>query len=129
MKKVLVVLAGVAFFASMVYAQGPAPASEKKIEPAKPAAAKPAATPAAARQPVKPGAVNEVAHKDRGGVMGFIAGCCFGVRAAAAYNDGKDIHWREWITLVPFVCIWNGIEGASGKNTRDYVTMYGTRFY
>ena len=39
-------------------------------------------------------------NENRGGMMGFIAGCCFGMRAGAAYNDGKEIHWREWISLI-----------------------------
>jgi hypothetical protein len=69
------------------------------------------------------------AAEARGGFMGFIAGCCFGVRAGAAYNDGKDIHWREWLTLVPGVSIWNGIEGASGKKTSDYAKQYGASYY
>ena len=74
-------------------------------------------------------AVNE----QRGGLMGFVAGCCFGIRAGAAYNDGKDIHWREWVRLVPlvgFVCaIWDGIDGANGMQTSDYVKKYGSAFY
>ncbi len=74
-------------------------------------------------------AVNE----QRGGVMGFIAGCCFGIRAGAAYNDGKEIHWREWVLLIPYVnivfTIWNGIDGANGMETKDYATKYGASFY
>lgn len=71
----------------------------------------------------------QAAPADRGGVMGFIAGCCFGVRAGGAYNSGKEIHWREWITLLPLVCIWNGIEGMQGKTTSDYAKQYGSSFY
>jgi hypothetical protein len=74
-------------------------------------------------------AVNE----QRGGLMGFIAGCCFGIRAGAAYNDGKEIHWREWVMLIPYVnivfAIWNGIDGANGMQTSDYVKKYGAAFY
>ncbi|MEI7903465.1 MAG: hypothetical protein WCK89_24770 [bacterium] len=74
-------------------------------------------------------AVNE----QRGGVMGFIAGCCFGIRAGAAYNDGKEIHWREWVMLIPYVnivfAIWNGIDGANGMTSSDYVKKYGASFY
>ena len=74
-------------------------------------------------------AVNE----QRGGVMGFIAGCCFGIRAGAAYNDGKEIHWREWVMLVPFAnivfAIWNGVDGANGMQTSDYVKKYGSIYY
>lgn len=65
----------------------------------------------------------------RGGFMGFIAGCCFGIRAGAAYNDGKEIHWREWITLLPFVSIWNGIEAYNGKTSKDYAVQYGAMYY
>lgn len=73
------------------------------------------------------------ADRPRGGVMGFIAGCCFGVRAGGAYNDGKDIHWREWILLVPVVglgfAVYNGIEGANGVTTADYAKRYGSIYY
>lgn len=75
------------------------------------------------------GAVNP----DRGGVMGFIAGCCFGIRAGAAYNDGKEIHWREWVQLIPIAnlvfAVWNGIDGANGMTTADYAGKYGAAFY
>lgn len=69
----------------------------------------------------------------RGGLMGFIAGCCFGMRAGGAYNSGKEIHWREWVMLVPIVsivvAIWNGIDGANGVTTADYAKQYGSMYY
>ena len=72
-------------------------------------------------------------NQQRGGLMGFIAGCCFGIRAGAAYNDGKEIHWREWVMLIPYVnivfAIWNGIDGANGMQTKDYAGKYGATFY
>ena len=72
-------------------------------------------------------------NAQRGGVMGFIAGCCFGVRAGAAYNDGKEIHWREWVMLIPYVSIvfsvWNGIDGTNGMQSSDYATKYGASYY
>lgn len=72
-------------------------------------------------------------NENRGGLMGFIAGCCFGIRAGAAYNDGKEIHWREWILLVPIASIvftvWNGIDGANGMSTANYAQKYGSTFY
>jgi len=72
-------------------------------------------------------------NENRGGLMGFIAGCCFGIRAGAAYNDGKEIHWREWVGLIPYVnivfYIWNGVDGANGMTTSDYVKKYGAAFY
>ncbi|MCZ7592806.1 MAG: hypothetical protein M5U15_11965 [Kiritimatiellae bacterium] len=71
--------------------------------------------------------------ENRGGLMGFIAGCCFGIRAGAAYNDGKEIHWREWVRLVPVVslvcAIWDGIDGANGMSTGNYAQKYGSAFY
>ena len=76
---------------------------------------------------------SQAVNEQRGGVMGFIAGCCFGIRSGAAYNDGKEIHWREWVMLIPYVnivfSIWNGIDGANGMQTSDYVKKYGATFY
>ena len=72
-------------------------------------------------------------NENRGGLMGFIAGCCFGMRAGAAYNDGKEIHWREWVLVIPLVnlvvSIWNGVDGANGMTTADYTKAYGASFF
>ncbi len=79
------------------------------------------------------GMTSTVQAQARGGAMGFIAGCCFGIRSAAAYNDGKEIHWREWIMLVPVVslvgAIWNGLEGANGVTSSELANRYGSSFY
>ncbi|HMP72961.1 MAG TPA: hypothetical protein PKE55_06805 [Kiritimatiellia bacterium] len=75
----------------------------------------------------------QAASSSRGGFMGFIAGCCFGIRTGAAYNDGKEIHWREWIMLVPVAnlvfAVWNGVEGANGITTQELANRYGSTFY
>lgn len=72
-------------------------------------------------------------NENRGGFMGFIAGCCFGIRSGAAYNDGKDLHFREWALLIPLVgigiAIWNGIDCGGGNTTRDFARQYGSNFY
>lgn len=72
-------------------------------------------------------------NENRGGLMGFIAGCCFGMRAGGAYNDGKEIHWREWVLVIPLVnlvvSIWNGVDGANGMTTADYTKAYGSSFF
>ncbi|MDD2235703.1 MAG: hypothetical protein PHP44_13380 [Kiritimatiellae bacterium] len=69
----------------------------------------------------------------RGGVVGFFAGCCFGIRCGGDYNEGKDIHWREWGRLIPFVgtvlAIWDGIDGAQGVTTADYAEQYGSIYF
>ncbi len=73
------------------------------------------------------------ANSQRGGFMGFIAGCCFGIRAGAAYNDGKDLHWREWCRLIPYAgivfAVWDGIDGANGVTTADLAARYGAMYY
>ena len=78
------------------------------------------------------GAVDATAQ-GRGGFMGFLAGCCFGPRAAGAYNEGKEIHWREWCRLIPYAgivfAVWDGVDGASGKTTADFAAEYGAMFY
>jgi len=77
--------------------------------------------------------VQAAPEKGRGGVMGFIAGCCFGIRAGGDYNSGKEIHWREWVMLVPLVslvfAVWNGVDGASGLTRADYAEQYGSTYY
>ncbi len=76
------------------------------------------------------GAVNTtMAAEGRGGFMGFIAGCCFGIRAAGEYNEGKNIHWREWLQLIIVGQIWNGIDGAKGMTSKDLVEKYGASYY
>jgi hypothetical protein len=73
------------------------------------------------------------AASGRGGFMGFIAGCCFGVRAGSAYNDGKDLHFREWALIIPIaglvVAIMNGLDGMNGLSTADMAAQYGANFY
>ena len=73
------------------------------------------------------------ANSERGGFLGFICGCCFGVRSGAAYNDGKDLHWREWALLIPFVgwvvAIINGVDGMNGLTTKDMAAKFGATYY
>ena len=73
------------------------------------------------------------ANSDRGGFLGFIVGCCFGIRSGAAYNDGKDLHWREWVLLIPIaglvVAVMNGLDGMNGLTTKDMANQYGANFY
>ena len=73
------------------------------------------------------------AVNENGGFMGFVAGCCFGMRTGAAYNDGKEIHWREWVMYIPVAnivfLVWNGIDGANGVTTSDYAKEYGASFF
>ena len=72
-------------------------------------------------------------NANRGGIMGFVAGCCFGIRAGMDYNDGKEIHWREWCRIVPVVSlvisIWDGIDGMNGMTRSYFTSKYGASYY
>ena len=63
-----------------------------------------------------------LAHES-GGFVGGVVGCCFGIRAAGDYNEGKDISIREWLRIVPFVgfvvAIMDTIDGYNGKTRSE----------
>jgi fructose-specific phosphotransferase system IIC component len=69
----------------------------------------------------------------RGGIGGFVIGCCFGLRSVSAWNEGKDLHFREWALIIPFVgtviAIWNGIDGANGVTSKDLAAQYPGNFF
>ena len=73
-----------------------------------------------------------LAHQT-GGLGGGLVGCCLGVRSASAYNDGKDLHWREWCRIIPCVnivfAIWDGVDGANGRTTAGLAGEYGANYY
>ena len=80
------------------------------------------------------GAVSQAAPAPgRGGVVGFFVGCCFGLRNGLAWNEGKDLHFRDWGPIIPFVgivvSIWNGIETMNGATNKDLAAMYPGNFY
>ena len=64
-----------------------------------------------------------VAAEQRGGVLGGLVGCCFGIRTVGDYNEGKDISVREWLRLVPFVnivvAVFDVVDGYNGKTRSD----------
>ena len=64
-----------------------------------------------------------VAAHQPGGIVGGIVGCCFGIRAAGDYNEGKDISIREWLRIVPFVSIvvavMDAFDGYNGKTRSE----------
>ncbi len=61
--------------------------------------------------------------REKGGCVGGIVGCCFGIRTVGDYNDGKDISIREWLRIVPFVsfvvAIMDGLDGYNGKTRSE----------
>ena len=69
------------------------------------------------------------AEPQRGGLVGGIYGCCFGVRGAAAYNDGKDVVAMEWVDSILTLHIWAFIKGYQGTTTADLRKAYGSSFF
>ena len=82
---------------------------------------------------VAPAAEAKKENAQKGDAMAFIAGCCFGIRSGAAYNEGKDLHWREWGLLIPGfdLYVWwiNGYDTYNGIKSKDLVSKYGANFY
>jgi hypothetical protein len=73
------------------------------------------------------------AQTERGGVAGLFVGCCFGIRTAGQWNEGKDLHFRDWGRLIPLVnivlAVWDGIQGYEGITSRDLASEYGSNYY
>lgn len=99
------------------------------------------------------------AQEGRGGIVSFLVGCCLGIREGTEYNEGKDIHWREWLPLaigiggmpvsmlvqgIPVVgqviglaigistlgvMVWNGVTCATGTTAHEFAEQYGTNWY
>lgn len=76
---------------------------------------------------------NAQAAEGRGGIGGFAIGCCFGLRTVADWNEGKDLHWREWGRIIPYVglvfAVWDGIDGSNGVTNAELDTRYPGNFY
>ena len=64
-------------------------------------------------------AVPTTRAEGRGGIVGGLVGCCFGIRSAAAYNEGKSISVREWLDFFYVGRIWAAFEGYNGTTTSE----------
>ncbi|MBM4143289.1 MAG: hypothetical protein FJ225_06825 [Lentisphaerae bacterium] len=89
----------------------------------------------------------KAAEKGKGGLPAFFIGCCLGIREGTEWNEGKELHWREWVHLplsagamIPYVgfifgaasgvmMIWNGIECGTGTTAHQFAEKYGTNWY
>lgn len=71
--------------------------------------------------------------RESGGIAGGVMGCCFGIRTAAAWNEGKNIEVREWLRIIPIVgivgAVWNTIDGWNGITTADLRKKAGAEYY
>ncbi len=74
-----------------------------------------------------------VQAREAGGLAGGIVGCCFGIRTAAAWNEGKNLEVREWLRVVPIVgivaAIWNAVDGWNGVTTAELRKTAGSAYY
>ena len=79
------------------------------------------------------GAYAQEVNRQPGGIVPGIIGCCFGIRAAADYNGGKELHWREFGRLIPvfgLVCaVMDFIDGNNGLTREDIRKNYGSSFF
>ena len=69
------------------------------------------------------------AEQGKGGLMGGLYGCCFGMRGAAAYNDGLRASTMEWIDVLLLGHIYSAILGFDGTTTADLRSEHGDRCY
>jgi hypothetical protein len=71
--------------------------------------------------------------QEPGGMKAFFVGCCLGLRVGTEWNEGADVHWREWGTIIPvagaFIGIWNGMDCAKGLTAHQFAEEYGTNWY
>lgn len=68
--------------------------------------------------------------REPGGPAAFFIGCCLGLRVGLEYNEGAEVHWREWIRLVvPFIGIWDGIECNEGITAHEWAEKNGADWY
>jgi hypothetical protein len=81
------------------------------------------------------GAVNADAKVNRepGDIPAFIVGCCWGIREGTQWNDGSDMHWREWMRIVPIanlvIAVWDGVECYQGMTSKEWADKYGANWY
>ena len=68
-----------------------------------------------------------------GGVPAFFIGCCLGLRVGLEWNEGSELHWREWGVLIPYagivVAIWNGITCSQGITAHEFAEQNGANWY
>jgi len=68
-----------------------------------------------------------------GGAAPFFIGCCWGLREGTEWNEGADLHWREWVRLIPVAnivfAIWDGVECAGGITAHEWAEKNGANWY
>jgi len=80
------------------------------------------------------GGVSEAkVNREPGGLPAFFIGCCWGVREGTQWNEGADMHWREWCRIVPIVSIvigvWDGVDCYNGMTAHDWAKQNAANWY
>lgn len=73
------------------------------------------------------------ADTEPGGTGAFFIGCCLGLRVGLEYNEGADVHWREWCRLIPYAnivfMIWDGVECQQGMTAHEWAEKNAANWY
>jgi len=76
---------------------------------------------------------NQMGTGNRDFISWFLVGCCCGIRAQEDYKDGKEICFRDWGHIIPYIGvifqIWDGIDTMNGKVRKDLQQAYGVSYY
>lgn len=73
------------------------------------------------------------AAREPGGIPAFFIGCCWGLREGTEWNEGADMHWREWGRIIPVVGfilgVWDGVECYEGITAHEWAEQNGANWY
>lgn len=61
----------------------------------------------------------QAAQREAGGPVAGLVGCCFGMRTAAAWNDGKQLSIRDILDLLWIGRIWSAITAWGGTTASE----------
>ena len=71
--------------------------------------------------------------REPGGLPAFFIGCCWGLREGSEWNEGADMHWREWCRIIPYAgivfAIWDGVECYGGITAHEWAEKNGANWY
>lgn len=80
-----------------------------------------------------PATTTAKSNREPGGLPAFFIGCCWGLREGVEWNEGADMHWREWFRMAPVVgfaiAIWDGYDCYNGIGAKDWAEANGANWY
>lgn len=76
---------------------------------------------------------NKQGTGNRDFISWFLVGCCCGIRTQEDYTAGKEICFRDWCPIIPYIGIifriWDGVDTMNGKVRPDLQKNYGSSYY